>query len=268
MTVDGAVYIGDEYNNIRVAFEQDASGSIVDSTGTVVTSLIEGMTGSVYTDESLSGTWKVVTLAGAPTLIIEPNAGYEEAWREDAILLTVVNNVVRMGEYQTLDTEYEIEYEYLEYNEIAFDNIVAVSEEAFIDPTTDNPIEVQPDSITVTLAEIQNRTIYFAEELTTGAVRYGKVDFGTTLRDFYLAEFDITGTLTYSLVDEQNAFSVTTEGYLTIDADIGTVDIYFYDYSEGGSIYASEVKINNVDFSERLTFATEEDLIAFLMAYK
>jgi len=114
------------------------SGAVLDSNGEEVTTVSAGMKGSLVLvdankgreerEQVVVGEWEIINLPNDGGLALVGKANSEDTqylFEDEVVLATVVNGVVRIGEYSQGATEFEVDDESIEFNQIATNNITA-----------------------------------------------------------------------------------------------------------------------------------------------
>ncbi|QOP41725.1 Ig-like domain-containing protein [Sulfurimonas marina] len=254
---------------------------VIDSTGTEFSSVVSGMTGNlVVTDHTVIdgpypqtkvGTWEAKTVNGMLLITYKPDIGSESYFGWEDNLIAVADGAVRKGQYQAAATEFKIDTEQAEFNDVAVNDIKAaiatfIANGGTIDPTptqltaVDDSITTQPDTpitynvlandfggegiLSITNAtDGQNGTVTWTSdsvEYTPNAGYEGSDSFTYTITDGFT---EATATVNVNIstnnppVANNAAFTMLVGE--TISGNIGAVD------PEGATVTYSVSAIND-----------------------
>ncbi|WP_304546065.1 Ig-like domain-containing protein [Sulfurimonas microaerophilic] len=231
-----------ERNTASVQCDMFHNCPVVDSIGTEFTSVSAGMSGNlVVTDHSVNpypqtkvGTWEAKTVNSQLIVTYTPDAGKESYFQWEDNLIGVADGAVRKGHYQAAATEFKIDTEQAEFNDLAVNDIKSaiatfIANGGTLDGGTTEPtptqltavddsITTQPDT-TVTYNVLANdfggEGTLFIDSVTQG--QNGTVNWtGDIVEYIPNAGYAGSDSFTYTITD---GFSVATA---TVNVNIST----------------------------------------------
>jgi len=218
------------------------SGAVIDSSGSVVSTLTEGLTGNLVTVNASDaqenrvqvpvGTWRVVALphSAGLALIAEPSSSDNEYLfdGDQNKLVAVVNAEVKIGEYESGSTTFYVDDESIEFNDVATQVIKAAITDYIVNNPTPPlsfhgslPAEAGGEDVNVTvnlLTGVISGTV--GENVVTGNVdEYGQITSQTATPD---------GTVIVNCTGNVNSDGTVTINATPVDTTINPFSYTLY----------------------------------------